>query len=144
MLLLLALQVLVLNHMSFWGMGTPMIGVLLLAYMPMNTSRSAAMLWAFAMGLATDVFSNTPGMGSAAMQAPKDAPEDLLPTYRTMGVWNHVRYVLTLFLVHHTTYFMLETFSVTHIALAGLHLLASLATSLLLAFTLEAIRNSSK
>ena len=153
MLLLLALQVLVLNHMSFWGMGTPMIGVLLLAYMPMNTSRSAAMLWAFAMGLATDVFSNTPGMGSAAMtltamlrptllnmQAPKDAPEDLLPTYRTMGV----RYVLTLFLVHHTTYFMLETFSVTHIALAGLHLLASLATSLLLAFTLEAIRNSGK
>lgn len=157
MLLLLALQVLVLNHMSFWGMGTPMIGVLLLAYMPMNTSRSAAMLWAFAMGLATDVFSNTPGMGSAAMtltamlrptllnmQAPKDAPEDLLPTYRTMGVWNHVRYVLTLFLVHHATYFMLETFSVTHIALAGLHLLASLATTLLLAFTLEAIRNSSK
>lgn len=152
--LLLALQVLVLNHMSFWGMGTPMIGVLLLAYMPMNTSRTAAMLWGFALGLATDVFSNTPGMGSASMtlaamlqptlldmQAPKDAPDDLLPTYHSMGTWNHVRYLFTLFLVHHTTYFLLESFSLSHLSMAGLHLLTSLATSLLLAFALEAIRN---
>lgn len=157
MLMLLALQVLVLNHMSFWGMGTPMIGVLLLAYMPMNTSRTCAMLWGFAMGLLTDIFAGTPGMGSAAMtltavvrpalldmQAPKDAVEDLVPTYHSMGTWSHVRYVFTLFLVHHATYFLLECFSVSHIELAGMHLLASLATSLLLAFPLETIRSSSK
>ena len=157
MLMLLALQVLVLKHMSFWGMGTPMTGVLLLAYMPANTSRTCALLWGFAMGLATDIFSGTPGMDSAAMtltamlrpalldmQAPKDAPEDMVPTYRSMGTWNHVRYVLTLFLTHHTAYFLLECFSATHLGLAAMHLLASLATSLLLAFPLEAIRNPSK
>lgn len=155
--LLLALQVLILNHMSLWGTGTPMIGVLLLVYMPMNTSRTAAMLWGFSLGLLTDIFSNTPGMGSAAMtlaamlrpsildmQAPKDAPEDLLPTYHSMGIWSHVRYVFSLFLVHHTCYFMLESFSITHIQLACIHLLASMGTSLLLAFSLETVRDTKK
>ena len=157
MTLLAALQVLVLNHMSLWGMGTPMIGVLLLVYMPMDTSRTAAMLWGFAMGLATDIFSNTPGMGSAAMtmaamlrpalldmQAPKDAPEDLVPTYHSMGTWGHVRYILTLLLVHHATYFLLESFSLQHLGMAGLHLLASLATSLLVALSLETLRSPGK
>ncbi|MGN0234029.1 MAG: rod shape-determining protein MreD [Bacteroidaceae bacterium] len=157
LLLLLALQALILNHMNLWGIGTPMIGVLLLVYLPMNTSRTAAILWGFSIGLLTDIFSNTPGMGSAAMtltamlrpsildmQAPKDAPEDLIPTYHSMGTWNHVRYIFTLFLVHHTCYFMLESFSISHIRLAGIHLLASMGTSLLFAFSLETLRNTKK
>lgn len=157
MLLLLALQVLILNHMTFWGMGTPMIGTLLLVYMPMGTSRSATLIWGFCMGLATDIFSNTPGLGSASMtmaamfqptllnmQAPKDAQESLIPTYLSMGIWNHVRYIFTLFLVHHTVYFLLETFSTAHIVLAGQHLLSSLATSLLLAYSLETLRNPNR
>ncbi|MDD5971637.1 MAG: rod shape-determining protein MreD [Paraprevotella sp.] len=157
LLLLLALQTLILNHMSLWGMGTPMVGVLLLVYLPMDTSRTAAMLWGFSLGLLTDIFSNTPGMGSAAMtlaamlrpsildmQAPKDAPEDLLPTYQSMGIWNHIRYIFILFLVHHTCYFMLESFSVSHIRLAFIHLLASMATSLLVALSLETLRSTKR
>lgn len=155
LLMLLALQVLILNHMTFWGMGTPLLGVLLLVYMPMGTPRVAILLWAFALGLANDVFANTPGMGSAAMtlaamlqpalldmQAPKDAPDNLQPTYRTMGVWSHARYIFTLFLVHHTAYFALETFSTAHATQAALHLATSLGTSLLLVYSLETLRNS--
>ena len=134
-----------------------MVGVLLLVYLPMDTSRTAAMLWGFSLGLLTDIFSNTPGMGSAAMtlaamlrpsildmQAPKDAPEDLLPTYQSMGIWNHIRYIFILFLVHHTCYFMLESFSVSHIRLAFIHLLASMATSLLVALSLETLRSTKR
>lgn len=157
MLTLLALQILILNHVSFWGIGTPMIGVLLLAYLPMNTSHTATMIWGFLMGLITDIFANTPGMGSAAMtltallhsfllhlQAPKDAPENMVPTYHTMGTWNHIRFVFTLFLTHHFIYFVLESFSCDHVIQTAIHFLASLLTSLSLAYALETLRTSHK
>ena len=59
MLLLVAFQVLVLNHLQLFGYGTPLIFVVLLLYMPMGTTKAGILLWGFCTGLLVDIFTNT-------------------------------------------------------------------------------------
>ena len=154
MLLLISLQVLVLNQIHLWGYGSPMIYPLILIFMPLGTSRVSTLLWGFCTGLLVDVFSNTPGVGSGAMtfvaliqppilriMVPRDASEDIRPTYRSMGRWNHIHYVLLVFGLHHLIYFLLESFSFFHLQDAAISMVVSWATSVLLAFAIERIRN---
>lgn len=153
MLALVALQVLVLGHIQLWGYATPIIVPLLLAYMPLGTSRISTMLWAFCAGLIVDIFSNTPGVCSGAMtftamlqppllglMVPRDSAEDITPTYATMGTWNHIRYVFILFLLHHTAYFMLEAFSFYSMRDTAIYMGSSLAMSFAIALLLEGFR----
>ena len=66
---LIALQVLVCNHVHLWGLATPMLYPLFLFYLPLNSNRIGNMLWAFVLGLVIDAFSNTPGEAAAAMRS---------------------------------------------------------------------------
>ena len=155
MLLLVAFQVLVLNHLQLYGYGTPLIFVCLLLYMPMGTLKTGVLLWGFCTGMLIDIFSNTPGVASGAMtftaliqpsllklMAPRDAAEDITPTMQTMGKWNYVRYTMIIFLMHHVVYFGLECFSVYQIADVALLMLTSWVTSVLLALLLESFRRT--
>lgn len=155
MLLLVAFQVLVLNHLQLFGYGTPLIFVCLLLYMPMGVLKTGVLLWGFCTGMLIDIFSNTPGVASGAMtftaliqpsllklMAPRDAAEDITPTMQTMGTWNYVRYTMIIFLMHHLVYFGLECFSFYHIADVALLMLASWVSSVLLALLLESFRKT--
>lgn len=157
MLGLLALQVLFLNHICLFGYATPLVSVAFLLCFPISTSRTALLLWAFVMGLLTDVFSNTPGIGSASMTlaamlrpvllrllVTKDVVEDMIPTYQTMGKWTHVRFIFCLVLLHHLAYFALENFSVAHFTDTLFSFLGSLILSLLVIFVLERFRGNTK
>jgi len=152
-LLLVAAQVLVLNHIQLWEYGTPLLYVAILLWMPMGSSKTGTLLWGFFTGLLIDIFSNTPGMASAAMtfaaliqppllqiMAPRDAAEDITPSMQTMGTWNYVRYTMIIFLMHHLVFFALECFSLYHIADAALLMLTSWVSSILLALLFEAFR----
>lgn len=155
MLLLVAAQVLALNHMQLWGYGTPLIFVSLLVYMPLGASRISTLLWAFCTGLLVDVFSNTPGVACGAMtfvamlqppllklMVPRDAAEDVQPTYRSMGRWNHARYIFLLYLIHHCCFYMLESFSFFNWKEVLLAFGSSLLSSVLIALSIENFRNS--
>lgn len=153
MLLLVAFQVLMLNHVQFWGYGTPLIFVCMVLYMPLGSVKAGIMLWAFCTGMLVDIFSNTPGVASGAMTfaaliqqpllkltIPRDAPEDILPSMQNMGTGNYIRYTMLLFLLHHLFYYVLESFSLYHIADAALLMLTSWCSSVLLALLLESFR----
>ncbi len=157
MLMLVAVQVLLLNHVHLWGYASPLLLPLFLAFMPLGASRCGTQLWAFSAGMIVDVFSNTPGVGSGAMtfaallqptllelMVPKDAPEDLLPNCRTMGRWNHFRYVALIFILHHTVYFALESFSFFHLKDTLISLVSSLALSVSLAWMIESVRGNER
>ena len=64
---LLLVQVLVFNHIHLFNCATPLLYV----YMPMlfsrNNSRWVVLLLSFFMGMAIDVFQNTPGVAMATM-----------------------------------------------------------------------------
>ena len=111
-LLLVAFQVLILNHLQLFGYGTPLIFAAILLYMPMGSLKAGVLLWGFFTGLLADIFTNTPGVASGAMtfaallqppllnvMAPRDAADDLIPSMQTMGKWNYVRYMMIIFFV---------------------------------------------
>ena len=63
---LLMLQVFVFNHIHLFGYATPLPYIYFLLILPGNTSRWVYVLTGFALGLLTDLFTNTPGMAAAA------------------------------------------------------------------------------
>lgn len=153
MLVLAALQVLLFNHIHFNGYGTPLVYVALLLYIPANANRIATLLWAFCMGMLMDTFANTPGISAAALtlaamvqpgllnaSLPKEALEDLVPSYRSMGTWNHMRYLTILLLVHHLAYFALESFSFFNIRELGISAGTSLVATWLVIIIIETLR----
>lgn len=153
MLLLVAFQVLMLNHMQISGYGTPLIFACMVLYMPLESMKTGILLWGFCTGMLVDIFSNTPGVASGAMTfaaliqqpllkltAPRDAPEDMEPTMQNMGTGNYTRYTMLLFLFHHLVYYMLESFSLYHVSDAVLLMLTSWSSSVLLALLLETFR----
>jgi len=153
MLVLVALQVLVCNHIHLFGYATPMLYVLFLAYLPLDSNRIANLCWAFVMGLLIDVFSNTPGEASASLTlaafvqwpllhalVPKESVEDMVPNYRTMGKWNHIRYLFVLTAVHHVAFYLLESFSFFNPIDALISLGSSFALSFVLILVIETMR----
>ena len=63
---LILLQVLILNNVHIAGVATPFLYVYFILKFNSGTSRNELMVWGFCMGLAIDIFSNTPGMNAAA------------------------------------------------------------------------------
>ena len=63
---LVLLQVLILNNVHIAGYATPFLYIYLILKFESDVPRNALMLWAFFLGLAVDVFSDTPGMNAAA------------------------------------------------------------------------------
>lgn len=155
--LLLALQVLLMNHIHILGYGSPLVYVALLLYFPVNAHRVLTLLWAFTLGFLVDVFSNTPGLSAASMTfvaflqpswlrllTPKDSAEDFMPSFRSMGIWNHLRYLTLLLMLHHVVYFLLESFSFYNLRDLGLAAGASFCLSWLSIVVLEMLRRGKK
>lgn len=153
MLVLIAFQVLVLNHIHFLGYATPLVYVAFLLYFPLNANRIGTLFWSFVIGIILDAFSNTPGLTAASMvlagfvqpnllhaMAPKDAVEDMVPTYRSMGKWNHVRYIMLIMLIQEVCYFLLESFSFYNYRDLLLTFAGSYAITLVIVLTLESFR----
>ena len=146
-------QVLLFNHIHFMGYGTPLVYVALLLYIPINANRSATLIWAFAMGLVMDTFANTPGISAAAMTLaalaqhgllhaclPKEYLEDMVPSYRTMGTWNHLRYLTILLFIHHVAYYAIESFSFFNLTEVGISAGISFAASWVVIALMENLR----
>lgn len=156
-LLLLALQVLLMNHIHFMGYGSPLVYVALLLYFPANANRVLILFWAFFMGFLVDMFSNTPGISAASltfvaflqpgwlkMWIPKDSLEDMNPNYSSMGVWNHLRYFTVMLVIHHVIYFFLESFSFYNLKDLGIAAGFSFGVSWVCIVVLEVLRREKK
>lgn len=153
LLVLFLLQVMLFNHISLLGYATPLIYVALLLYIPVNAHRVATLLWAFTLGALVDMFSNTPGLSSFALtfvamcqptllqwHMPKEAVEDLCPSYKSMGTWTHLRYMTLLLFLHHAVYFLLESFSFFNLYDVLIALGISFVSSWLLIAAMELLR----
>lgn len=122
-LILLLAQVLVLNHIHLFHCALPLLYVYFLLPVPRGTARWSILVWGFALGLAVDCFSNTPGVGAAATTLTaflqpyvlelflnRDSADNLLPSFRSLGWGKYTAYAAILILVHTLSYFALEAF----------------------------------
>lgn len=121
---LLAVQVLVLNHIQWSGYINPYVYVFFILMLPIEIPNWLLLLTAFFTGLVIDMFANTGGMHAAAcvftafarpgvlrLIAPRDGyePETNLSP-QVMGVKWFITYVSILILLHHLVFFYVEVF----------------------------------
>ena len=111
------------------------------------------MLWAFFLGLAIDVFSDTPGMNAAAtvflaflrpvllrLFTPRDTVESFVPAVRTMGISPFLKYLSFSVLVHHAVLLSIEFFSFAHLGTLLLRILSSSVLTVACVMAVEGIR----
>ena len=135
------IQVLLFSHIHLFGYATVYIYLLFILKMPRFATRNVQMVWAFALGLVVDMFSNTPGINAAAatllafmrnyvlaMFIPNGITEDFTPGTRVLRWGAYVSYAAICTLIFCTTLFLLEFFTLSH----PLHLAISVSGSTLL------------
>jgi rod shape-determining protein MreD len=118
-----------------------------------NTPKWALLLWSFALGLAIDVFSNTPGLASGSMTligiiqpyllelfVPRDSIDDLEISTTTLGFGKYLTFSSILTIIYCLVFFALEAFSFYNwmhwLSCAG----SSALLTLVLILSLEAVR----
>lgn len=150
---LVLLQVLILNNMDIAGYATPFLYIYLIVKFESDTPRNTLMLWAFFLGLAVDVFSDTPGMNAAAsvllafmrplllrLFIPRDTLDVLVPAVHSMGVSPFLKYLIASILVHHEMLLTLEFFSFAHLNSLLLRILASTLLSVACLMAVEGVK----
>lgn len=121
---LVLFQSLVLNQMHIGGYATPFFYIYFILKFNSRISRNNLMLWAFALGLTVDMFSNTPGMNAAAatclafFRAPlirlitlRDMDEGFRPGVKALGFSSFFRYSLLTTSLFCTILLLIDTFS---------------------------------
>lgn len=150
---LLLLQVLILNNVHIAGYATPFLYIYLIVKLKSDTSRNALLLWAFFLGLAVDIYSDTPGMNASAtvllaflrplflrLFMPRDMADQFVPAIRTLGLASFLKYASVCVLLHHTVLLCVEYFSVAHPLLLLLRIVSSTVITLCCILALEGIR----
>ena len=150
---LFVVQALVLNNIHLFGYATPLLYVYFPLTLRRGTPRWAALLWCFAMGLAVDIFSSTPGVASASMTlvgliqpyvltlfAPRDSADDLRPSPITLGVSKYVNYIIIIVLLYTLTFFSLEAFNLYNWTQWALCTASSAVLTIVLILVIENIR----
>lgn len=149
------LQALFLNHVHVLGVATPLLYV----YLPLLFSRGykhwARLLLCFVMGLAVDMFNNTPGMAAAALTLVgfvqpyllelylrKEDAIDFRPSIATMGFGRYLSYAFLLVFLYCVVFFSLETFSLAHWLTWAESIGGSLVMTLVLIITIDSLRRS--
>ena len=151
---LVLVQVLILNNICLFGLATPFVYVYLLLTLDGDIDRNALMALAFLLGLAVDIFSNTPGVNAGAsvlvafmrpgllrLFSPRDEYENFEPGIYTLGIWGFVRYAVATTLLHHTALYALEAFSFANMGYLSLRILCSTLLTVLLVMAIEFVRH---
>lgn len=150
---LLAVQVLVLNHVWLLNVATPLLYVYFAITFPRNSEKGEVLLWCFMLGLLIDIFSNTPGLAAASLTLigmiqvylvelfiPRDSAENLKVSAATLG-WGKFTTLSTIMtLVYCLLFFLLEAFNFFDWQLWLLRTLCSAALTLVLMLAIESVR----
>ena len=117
-LIFLLVQVLVLNHVHLFDSATPLLYIYMVLLFPRNYPKWALLVWAFAMGLGVDMFSNTPGVAAASLTLvallrpyllelfiQRESADDLVPSMKVLGF---SRYLFFAFLIMNEHFFAID------------------------------------
>lgn len=154
--LLILLQVLVLNRISFLGYATPFFYIYFLLKLPINANRSLVTFLGFLLGFIIDIFCNTPGINAAASTLTaflvrpvqglffvRDDYNGQIPSLSLLKV-AFVKYAVILTLIHHMVLVCIESFSLFNIQLVALRVLFSTLLTFLLIFAFEGFSTKNK
>lgn len=153
-IILVLIQAFILNQIHLGGYATPYLYIWFLLKLNRSVSRNERLLWAFGMGLVIDVFSDTPGMNTAAATAlafiqpyilractKHGIFDDFEPSARSMGSGFYILYLLECIFLFLLLLFGLELFSTATLHIFVLNVLWSGLLSFAIIGLLEFFRN---
>jgi rod shape-determining protein MreD len=151
--LLVLAQGLVFNRIQLFHCATPLLYVYFVITFRRNYPKWASLLWAFALGLCVDMFSNTPGLAAASttlmaaiqpylllLFLPREAEEHLRPSAATLGFGKFFTMATIMVLLFCLTFFALEAFNFYDWQQWLLCVVGSAALTLVLIMALESLR----
>ncbi|MDR2118707.1 MAG: rod shape-determining protein MreD [Tannerellaceae bacterium] len=155
--ILVSVQVLVLNNIHFLRLLTPFLYIYVIIKFPVGYSSVQVTFLSFLLGLIIDILSNTSGMHAAACTLAgfvrpyiiqifmrEDLPENLYPSYKTLGYGNFIRFAFVLVLLHHVSLFLIESLTLFDPLFFTIRVVASIAITTLLICTVEAFNKESR
>lgn len=155
-LILCLAQALVFNRIQLFNCATPLLYVYFVIMFPRNYPKWAVLLWSFSLGLAVDMFANTPGVASASLTIvgalqpyllvpflPREPEANHVSSARSLGWGKFFLLTLICVLLHCLLFFTLEAFTFFNLehwleCIGG----STLLTTLLI-MTFETFRGSS-
>lgn len=149
-ILLVLLQVVVLNSISFFSFAIPIVYAYFILKLPVFLNRNITLLLGFILGFIVDIFCNTPGINAAAttfvalLRKPiigvfviTDEYVDEEPAISTVGMASFMKYAVVLIFIHIATLVSLEAFSYFNLKLMLLKILSSTIISSVIIFGFE-------
>lgn len=150
------IQALVLNNIHLFNCATPLLYVFFILTMPYNYPKWGILLWSFMLGIATDTFTNTPGVAAASLTAigaiqpyfltlfiQRDERNELTsvtPAMKTIGAMKYTFYTVVMVLAYTIIYFTLETLSFFNWQHWLECIIGSTTVTTILILTLESLR----
>ena len=151
---LLVVQVLILNHVHFLGVGTPLLYVYFAITFRRSFPKWLVLVSCFLLGLMVDTFSNTPGLASSVMTitgvaqcylmeliAPRDSAEDMAASMKTLGFSKFSTLSGLLTLLYCMLFFALEAFNFFDILMWLARSLVSAVLTMVLILAIESVRS---
>lgn len=153
-LALFAAQVLILNHVHLFGVGTPLLYVYYAISFRRNFPKWLALVSSFMLGLFIDVFSSTPGLAASVMTlvafvqiylvdliAPRDSADDLAASTKALGFSRFATMSSLLTLLYCLVFFALETFNFFDVLLWLARSFVSALLTMVLILSVESVRS---
>jgi rod shape-determining protein MreD len=150
---LVLLQVLILNNVHIGGYATPFLYIYFILKFESSVSRNELMLWGFLLGFVIDIFSNTPGMNTAAavllafvrplflrLFAPRDGLENASPSFKSMGNSPFIKYLISCVFIHHMALLTIEFFSFTSVSTLLLRMVFSTLLTVTCIMAVEGVK----
>lgn len=144
---------LLLRHIVLFGMVVPLLYVYLVLLFPRNYPRWATLLLSFAMGMAVDMFNNTPGLASASMTLTgflqpyllelymrKEDDNNFRPSLAGMGFVKFASYAMFLLTAYCLVFFTLEAFTFSLWQTWLISVFGSMLLTLVIILTIDSIR----
>ena len=154
---LVLLQGLVIGQIQAARIAVPLVYTFFLLKLPSDVSKNRILFYAFALGLAVDIFGNTPGLNASASlclglarptllrwQTGRDAAECFIPKVRTMGLAPYARYIIPAIFLHAFVLNMMDTFSFFRIDQIFLSTLADAGVTIILFMLAELVGRKEK
>lgn len=147
--LLVLLQVMVLNQISFLGYAVPFLYIYFIIKLPIGMNRSLVVFLGFVLGFIIDIFCNTPGMNAAAttfaafVRNPTQKLFFSVDDYKeqtprlSLLRGTFIKYAVAVTLVHTTALVSVESFSYVSILTILLRIILSTLITSILIFALE-------
>jgi len=153
-LALFVVQVLILNHVHLFGVGTPLLYVYFAISFRRHFPKWLMLVSCFLLGLLIDVFSSTPGLAASVMTlvgfvqpylleliAPRDSADDLEASSKVMGLNKFATMSGLLTVLYCLVFFALEAFNFFDVLLWLARSFVSAVLTMVLMMAIESVRS---